>query len=134
MDDSLDLALRKLMIDSMRENLTPQVVREILVEGVRTYIHEDLSIAAEVRKTVDDELHYVLALAAKAPDSEPTLKRGRLYSVKDAAQILSVSRDYVYSAIRAGQLPTIDLAMSSRRKFRISGDSLIEYIDRRRSA
>lgn len=55
----------------------------------------------------------------------------RLYSVKDAADMLGVSRYYVYDHINDGQIRAVNLGEGSRDKLRVRADDLQAFIDAR---
>ena len=53
-----------------------------------------------------------------------------LYSVAKVAQLLDVSTDYVYRAIKAGSIPVVELG-STRAKQRVKASALQKFIDDR---
>lgn len=55
-----------------------------------------------------------------------------LLSVTQAAAVLGVKRDYVYAAIRNGELPAVYLGTGSRAYARIIQEDLAEFIQSRR--
>jgi excisionase family DNA binding protein len=62
--------------------------------------------------------------------TSPCTEAVRLYSVTSTAQLLEVSRDYVYDQIKSGALVVTELG-SNRAKQRIRADVLQAFIDGR---
>lgn len=54
----------------------------------------------------------------------------RLYSVKDAAERISMSERWLYLRIAAGEIPVVELG-GTRAKTRIRADDLQAFIDSR---
>lgn len=54
----------------------------------------------------------------------------RLYSVKAAAEILSVSVDTVQRRIKSGDLRGVHVGLGNTPKFRVRADDLQAYIDK----
>ncbi|WOH20158.1 helix-turn-helix domain-containing protein [Paenarthrobacter sp. GOM3] len=68
--------------------------------------------------------------------TRPTLGNGapteavRLYSTKDAAELMGMSDDWVRARIKDGSLRAVELG-SSRQKWRVRADDLQAFIDAR---
>jgi len=83
-----------------------------------------------VRRIVREELAAAAAsepLVAIAPPPEVPWNPRALYSVARAAELLDVSTDYVYKAIREGRLASVELG-TERAKRRVSAAALEEFI------
>lgn len=63
-------------------------------------------------------------------DNTRTCSAVRLYPVAQAAEVLSVSKDYVYDRIKEGAIPVVELG-TGRAKQRIRADDLQTFIDTR---
>ena len=55
----------------------------------------------------------------------------RLYSVKEAAKMLSVSTEYIYSRVKDGSIGNIVDLGGSKAKYRIRADDLCAFIKSR---
>lgn len=54
----------------------------------------------------------------------------RLYSIREAAELLGVGKDWIYTRIKSGQIRYVDLGSGGRReKLRIPADTLQDLID-----
>ena len=86
-----------------------------------------------VRRIVREELAAAGSEppAAVAPQPEAPWNPRALYSVARAAELLDVSTDYVYKAIRDGRLASVELG-TERGKRRVSAAALEEFIDARK--
>jgi excisionase family DNA binding protein len=84
------------------------------------------SIETIIRTIVREELARHRSTAA-TPMSKVPDGLQRLHSIADAAEILSVSTEYVYRAIEAGELSAIDLG-HGRAKRRVRASELERFI------
>jgi len=90
------------------------------------------SIEDIIRRIVREELAAVAPEPpVLAPQSEVPWNPRALYSVAKAAELLDVSTDYVYRAIRDGRLPSVELG-SERAKRRVSAADLERFIEARK--
>lgn len=55
----------------------------------------------------------------------------KLYTVREAAELLSCSPDHVYDLVSRGELEVVDIG-HGRAKTRVPEDALAEYINKRR--
>ncbi|MFJ3957730.1 helix-turn-helix domain-containing protein [Arthrobacter sp. NPDC090010] len=55
----------------------------------------------------------------------------RLFTVEEAAVELGVGKNYVYSAIKAGELPVVELGTGTRSKIRVRATALELFIEQR---
>jgi len=84
-----------------------------------------------VRRIVREELAG-LAPAPASPKPQAPLPADPfaiepLYSVAKVAQLLDVSTDYVYRAIKAGDIPVVELG-STRAKQRVRAEDLARFV------
>lgn len=93
---------------------------EMLLETViRRVVREELAAAADTREPAVPAVQHVSA------PREPLL-----YSVAEAAGMLSMSHGWVYDRINAGELAVVEFG-SSRHKQRVSARELQRFIDSR---
>lgn len=64
------------------------------------------------------------------PHTPEALEAVRLYPVAKAADLISMSRTWVYEQIKEGRLPVVEFG-STRAKQRIRADDLQKFIDAR---
>lgn len=55
----------------------------------------------------------------------------RLYSTKQAAELMGVSSDYVEDKVHSGQIRVVELGTDRRQKWRIRADDLMAFIESR---
>ena len=56
-----------------------------------------------------------------------TIEQGRLYTLKEVAEILKVSRQTIYNYVTAKRLKATKLA--GQREYRVTAEDLQEFID-----
>lgn len=74
----------------------------------------------------------IVTARAAAHVHAPALDDLRLYAVTEVAELLRVSRSYVYAEIQAGRLRPVRLGRGDRNKMRISSVDLRAWIEMRR--
>jgi excisionase family DNA binding protein len=98
---------------------------------------EKLAMSTRSSETVndDDAIRSLEALAARLEALADALQcpAPEFYSIKQAAQVVSVSADHIRRAVTGGWLPASNVGTPARPTYRISRADLLAWVDQGKS-